>query len=96
MKPGLPYICAVKFKTILVYLLLFMALLTTNVPVSAQCAMCKSNLEKARENGGTPVGNTLNAGILYLLVLPYAIAGVFGAIYYRKYKQAKQLISKEK
>ncbi|MCG9879522.1 MAG: hypothetical protein MH472_02890 [Bacteroidia bacterium] len=55
----------------------------------AQCAMCKSNIEMAREGGGTNVGNTLNNGIMYLLVLPYAIAAVFGFIYYKKYKEKK-------
>ncbi|MCF8426159.1 MAG: hypothetical protein K9H61_00815 [Bacteroidia bacterium] len=55
--------------------------------VYSQCAMCKSNVETAREGGGTMVGNTLNNGIMYLLVLPYAIAGVFAFIYYKKYKE---------
>jgi hypothetical protein len=59
----------------------------------AQCAMCKSNLEMAREGGGTNVGNTLNMGILYLLALPYLVAGVFGFIYYRNYKLKKAKIS---
>ncbi len=60
-----------------------------NEPVLSQCAMCKSNLEMARTNGGTAVGNTLNNGILYLLALPYLIAGVFGVIYYRNYRLKK-------
>jgi hypothetical protein len=62
-------------------------------PAMAQCGMCKSNIEKAREDGGTQVGNTLNNGILYLLVLPYAIAGIFGFVYYKKYKEKKALES---
>ncbi len=57
------------------------------MPVAAQCAMCKSNLEMARTDGGTQVGNTINNGILYLLALPYTIAGIFGFIYYKKYKE---------
>ncbi|OYU95087.1 MAG: hypothetical protein CFE21_12330 [Bacteroidetes bacterium B1(2017)] len=72
---------------------LFAALVFSQVPAHAQCAMCKSNIEKAREDGSTQVGNTLNNGILYLLVLPYAIASVFGYIYYKKYKE-KQLALK--
>jgi len=47
----------------------------------------------AREGGGTNVGNTLNTGILYLLALPYLVAGVFGFIYYRNYKLKKAKIS---
>lgn len=57
--------------------------------VIAQCQMCKSNIEMARQNGDTNVGNTLNNGILYLLALPYLIAIFFGFIYYKKYKEKK-------
>ena len=55
----------------------------------AQCPMCKTALTKARDGGETKVGNTLNSGIMYMLVFPYLIAGVFGFIYYRNYKQKK-------
>lgn len=62
-------------------------LLFGSVSAYAQCAMCKTNIENARKDGHTMVGSTLNNGIMYLLVLPYAIAGVFGFIYYKKYKE---------
>lgn len=55
----------------------------------AQCPMCKTSLEEARKNG-TQVGSTLNDGILYLLVLPYTIAMVFGFIYWRNQKLKKK------
>jgi hypothetical protein len=76
-------------KKLVGILLLLAVCLFAQVPAQGQCAMCKSNIEKARENGETTVGNTLNNGILYLLVLPYAIAGAFGFIYYKKYKEKK-------
>lgn len=76
-----------KFKKIIQVLIFSFCLVFLNNPVNAQCAMCKSNIETAREDGGTQVGNTLNNGILYLLVLPYAIAGFFGYIYYKKHKE---------
>jgi hypothetical protein len=72
------------FFTIITLLLLIVPSVT-----NSQCAMCKSNLESARHNGNNAVGNTINNGILYLFVLPYAIAGIFGFIYYRKHKSAK-------
>lgn len=75
-----------KWKFIIL-IIWFAGLNFSSIPAKAQCAMCKSNVEMARKDGGTNVGNTLNNGILYLLVLPYAIAGVFGIIYYRKYKE---------
>lgn len=81
-------------KYLIIIALLWVVISLPNIPAAAQCAMCKSNLEMAREKGMTDVGNTLNNGIMYLLVLPYAIAGVFGFIYYKKYKEKKALETK--
>lgn len=78
-----------RFSKIFLLTFLVVSLIIVCDASFAQCAMCKSNLEMARKDGGTQVGNTLNNGILYLLVLPYAIAGVFGFIYYKKYKEKK-------
>ena len=44
------------------------------VPVAAQCPMCKMSAESNMQNGGM-AGRGLNTGILYLLALPYLIAG---------------------
>lgn len=76
-------------KFVVLSLIISCLLLLNTSDTLAQCAMCKSNIEMAREGGGTDVGNTLNNGIMYLLVLPYAIAAVFGFIYYKKYKEKK-------
>lgn len=75
-------------KIVLMFFLLVNVTLY-NSHLKAQCAMCKSNLESARSNGNLSVGNSINNGIMYLFVLPYAIAGVFGFIYYRKHKLSK-------
>lgn len=80
-----------KSKIFLFILLLVFTIISNDT--LAQCAMCKSNLEMAREGGGTNVGNSLNMGIIYLLALPYLVAGVFGFIYYRNYKLKKAKIS---
>ena len=37
------------------------------------CAMCKLNSKAASEEVDTSVGEQINAGILYLLVIPYII-----------------------
>lgn len=76
-------------KNALKFLLIVLILLAFIPDLDAQCAMCKSNIEMARQNNSTDVGNTLNNGILYLLALPYLIAMSFGIIYYKKYKQKK-------
>jgi hypothetical protein len=81
-------------KKSLQFSLLLLALLIFSMPeLSAQCTMCKSNLEMARQNGSTEVGNTINDGILYLLALPYLIAGAFAYIYFKKYKEKKNALS---
>lgn len=69
-------------------LLILLAIIST-LNVVAQCPMCKTSLEEARKNG-TQVGSSLNDGILYLLVLPYTIAMVFGFIYWRNQKLKKK------
>jgi hypothetical protein len=46
-------------------------------PVQAQCPMCRMSAESNLENGGT-AGRGLNAGILYMLALPYVLVGAVG------------------
>ena len=74
-------------KIIFVWSIVLLTSISFNA--AAQCPMCKTALVKARESGETQVGNTLNDGILYLFAFPYIVAGLFGFIYYKKYKQHK-------
>jgi hypothetical protein len=56
--------------------------------VEAQCPMCKMSAESNMQNGGM-AGRGLNTGILYLLALPYLIAGTM--IYlFRKHRSRLQ------
>ena len=50
--------------------------------VAAQCPMCKMSAESNLKNGGT-AGKGLNAGILYMLSLPYTLVGVIGYIWWK-------------
>jgi uncharacterized paraquat-inducible protein A len=75
-------------KKIATFVLLLTISLVTFDAV-AQCPMCKTSIEEARKNG-TQVGETLNDGILYLLILPYSIAMVFGFIYWRNQRLKKK------
>jgi hypothetical protein len=45
----------------------------------AQCAMCRANAESNLKSGKSTVGRGLNTGILYLMSVPYLLAGV-GAV----------------
>lgn len=63
--------------------LLFCSLIIFSiVNTFAQCSMCKATLE----TDDTPVGNGINAGILFLMPIPYIIMSVIAFIMYRKYK----------
>ncbi len=66
-------------------LLLFMLLGTSQV-ASAQCPMCKMSAESNMQNGGTE-GRGLNAGIMYMLMLPYLMVGGIGLWWWRNRRQ---------
>ncbi|WP_373399765.1 hypothetical protein V8V91_08980 [Algoriphagus halophilus] len=52
--------------------------LLIQVNTFAQCAMCRASVENNVANGETSIGAGLNAGILYLFVMPYLMAMVIG------------------
>ncbi len=51
-------------------------LLFASTDASAQCAMCKRNVETNREQGTNKVGKGLNQGILYLMAVPYLMGAI--------------------
>jgi len=58
--------------------------------LSAQCPMCRMSLESNLENGGT-MGRTINAGILYMLGMPYLLVGFLGYVWYKNRKKMERL-----
>ena len=60
--------------------------LFTPLCVSAQCAMCKAVAKSNVESGQNRVGLGVNKGVLYLLSVPYLLAGVGVLIWYRHKK----------
>jgi len=76
-----------KLRLIVGLTLLTLCLLAT-VDVEAQCAMCKASAEEGLKNGNTQSA-TLNAGIMYLLAMPYLAFAVIGFLWYRNYKRKK-------
>lgn len=74
-------------KSILIFLGAFIFLVLISVDVMyGQCAMCKAAVESEAENGGS-IGAGLNSGILYLMSVPYIMAGAAAIWFYRKYKK---------
>ncbi|MCO5237613.1 MAG: hypothetical protein M9933_15235 [Chitinophagaceae bacterium] len=66
--------------------LCFLAL--TTITVSAQCSICT----KTAQQMGEKPAKGLNAGILYLMTIPYAVIGFVG---YRLWKQNQRKEDKE-
>jgi preprotein translocase subunit YajC len=81
------------FASVLLTLLVLLFVVQPQV-AQAQCAMCKTNVESARnhnyEEDAYDVSG-LNSGIVYLMVIPYVLIGAFGFFWYRNSKQRKQL-----
>ena len=57
--------------------------------LAAQCPMCKMSAESNLKNGGT-AGKGLNAGILYMLALPYTLVGVIGFIWWKNNRRNRE------
>lgn len=72
----IPRIAAVVFGILL---------LGSNMDVLAQCSMCRAVTESNQlSNDAFTVGNGLNNAIIYLMFMPYIMAGIFFYAFYRK------------
>lgn len=80
-----------KKKSILIFTTVFILVALFSVDVLfAQCAMCKAVLESEAKSEGSNVAGGLNNGILYLMSVPYLMAGAAGIWLYKKYKKNKE------
>lgn len=66
-----------------VTLLLGVLLVLAPRMVSAQCSMCKTQVEAARTEKDAFDPSGLNKGILYMAAVPYLLIGVVGYFWYR-------------
>lgn len=57
-----------------------------NLLANAQCAMCRASLEG---EGNVAKAQAVNDGIVYLMVIPYVLAGFVAVIIYKMYKNKK-------
>jgi hypothetical protein len=65
-------------------LLLGVLLSLAPLAASAQCVMCKAQVEAAqKENDDYDVAG-LNKGIVYMMTVPYILIGVVGYFWYRR------------
>lgn len=49
----------------------------------AQCAMCRATAETAAKQN-TGIGQGLNSGIVYLMLMPYVLLGTVAFVLFRK------------
>jgi hypothetical protein len=73
-------------KKILAILLFFFTVLIISPEANAQCAMCTANAEMGVKNGNTQTKG-LNSGVLYLLAIPFLLAGGVGVIWYTNFRK---------
>ena len=75
-----------KNKFVQLFSLVLLLFLLTGTVSNAQCPMCKMSAESNLQNGGTD-GRGLNAGIMYMLLLPYLMVGGLGYWWWRNRRQ---------
>lgn len=73
-------------KKVLAILLFFLTLIVAQPNANAQCAMCTVNAEQGVKNGNTQ-SKGLNSGVLYLLAIPFLLAGGVGVLWYTSYRK---------
>lgn len=77
-----------RFLKVTVLIVLFAIVAST---LEAQCPMCRIGVESNLKNGGS-AGSGLNAGILYMLAMPYLLVATFGFLWYRNRKKGNDQI----
>ncbi len=60
--------------------LLIAAALLLPLLADAQCVMCKAVAEDSASEGG--IGRGLNAGILYLMAIPYVLLALLAGVFF--------------
>ncbi len=76
-----------KYGFLSIFLMLLFMII--GIDAFAQCPMCKMSAESNLASGGTE-GKGLNAGILYLLAMPYLMVGVLAVVWFRKRSMNKE------
>jgi prolipoprotein diacylglyceryltransferase len=75
-------------KKLNIVFLSFLLLIFSTLSAYSQCSVCRAGAESSVEQGYT-VGKGLNKGIIYLMSVPYVLAGAALYIYYKNKKNKK-------
>lgn len=76
-------------KRFFIGIFIILILFSSISQASAQCSMCRATVENSLKGNEGKAGSGLNAGILYLLSLPYIIFVVIGYFWYRSSKNRR-------
>ena len=79
-----------KFLTITFVLFLLMVLLVPEEALAQGCVMCRQTLESNRQEHGNQMGGGINAGILYVMVVPYLLLSTVAILWYRNSKKTRE------
>jgi hypothetical protein len=74
-------------KKVFFFFLFIIFLASLSLEVSSQCAMCRRTAETSQQADENKSGRGLNAGILYLLSIPYILGGVGAFFWYKNRKK---------
>ena len=77
-----PYNMLLRLGKILLFAFIFFSF--TIPQAMAQCAMCRASVESNVNNGNVMLAAKLNAGILYLFVIPYILAATLIFLWFRR------------
>jgi hypothetical protein len=66
------------------FAIVFLSFLTCLTQVNAQCAMCRATAESVTEHVDKGIGEGLNTGILYLMLVPYVILATLAIVFFKK------------
>jgi len=82
----------IKVQTILFSLFLWVGIMFASHAM-AQCSVCASNVSSSVKSAQKKAGLGINDGIVALLVMPYAIVGIVGALWYANSRKKKRMIN---
>ena len=67
------------------YTILFIAVLSfISLDAEAQCSMCKAVAESATDEHGNHSAGGINAGIIYMMGIPYLLLAFMGLVFFRE------------
>ncbi len=75
-------------KVVFISFLIINLLVITPKLSNAQCALCQRSAETSLQQGNN-TARGLNAGILYIMMVPYALISVIGYWWYKNYRKSQ-------